>query len=499
MLDLNPYLGKIQTGFVVNVSSSTDLGLKKLDSAELLDSAERQMLKDLINNGCRYIVCYYNDDGHVESLVVDKLGKKLDSLYLPYLEYLRIFAKSVEDDVVIQRHPSLRILVLRKQGLTKIPHLLNLVNLERLLLDGNKFASLKGFEKLEGCEKLQEIDLSSNFISDLCDIEVISHIPKLSTIRFNNNKITDLNITANVPNLINLHLRENHIERITAVKNLSNLNRLDISNNNLHELPLENFENLPNLWTLDLSYNNLLKLSLKNFENLPRLSSIDVKENPLKSISGLEKFSDNNLKIENLNSEYFYGSVLETFESYLHSIGYIFSDDGSIYKPPPPEAEFQISKRLTLRLEYGEINLYVDDELFDRCVVCLLTIPKGEIHKSDRIFNSIDEIDEIFNSSQIIDGNEILIVDIPKKTQFWGHASNLQAWVENDYDTRLLHKNIAFSLLRKLTEIGDPIAKKVFKEEIARRYASGHDTVRKFLKLGGYLKYLSKEELSSIS
>ena len=92
----------------------------------------------------------------------------------------------------------------------------------------------------------------------------------------------------------------------------------------------------------------------------------------------------------------------------------------------------------------------------------------------------------------------MLIVDIPKETQFWGHASNLQAWVENNYDTRLLHRNIAFPLLQRLTNTGDPIAKKVFKEEIAKRYASGHPTVREFLKVEGYLKYLSEEELSSI-
>ncbi len=47
--------------------------------------------------------------------------------------------------------------------------------------------------------------------------------------------------------------------------------------------------------------------------------------------------------------------------------------------------------------------------------------------------------------------------------EFWGHCSNLQAWAEYGYDTRLLHPNLAFPLLEKLATVGDPIAKKVFK------------------------------------
>ena len=59
-------------------------------------------------------------------------------------------------------------------------------------------------------------------------------------------------------------------------------------------------------------------------------------------------------------------------------------------------------------------------------------------------------------------------------------------------------RNFAFPLLKKLTEIGDSIAKRVFKKEIAKRYASGHPAVIEFLEIEGYLKMLSSEELASI-
>lgn len=84
------------------------------------------------------------------------------------------------------------------------------------------------------------------------------------------------------------------------------------------------------------------------------------------------------------------------------------------------------------------------------------------------------------------------------KSKFWGHCSNLQAWYENKYDTRLLHSNLLFPLLKKLTEAGDSLAKRVFKEEIAKRYTSNNTTVREFLRIEGYLDYLSKEELEAL-
>ncbi|MBD3256602.1 MAG: hypothetical protein GF383_16030 [Candidatus Lokiarchaeota archaeon] len=87
---------------------------------------------------------------------------------------------------------------------------------------------------------------------------------------------------------------------------------------------------------------------------------------------------------------------------------------------------------------------------------------------------------------------------LTSEERFLAHASNIQAWVELGYDTRLLHRNLAFPLLKKLTEAGDPQAKKVFKEEIAKRYATGHPTVREFLKTEGYLDLLSQEELNSL-
>ena len=89
-------------------------------------------------------------------------------------------------------------------------------------------------------------------------------------------------------------------------------------------------------------------------------------------------------------------------------------------------------------------------------------------------------------------------VGLSPETRFWGHCSNLQAWSENNYDTRILHSNLAFPLLKKLTEAGDPVAHNVFKEEIAKKLNSGYPPVIDFLIEENYTKFLTKEEATLV-
>ena len=73
---------------------------------------------------------------------------------------------------------------------------------------------------------------------------------------------------------------------------------------------------------------------------------------------------------------------------------------------------------------------------------------------------------------------------------------NIQAWVDNGYDTRILHRNLAFPLLRELARIGDPIAKEVFKDEVIDRLVSGHSNVILYLFKSNYLDIFTDDELT---
>jgi Ras-related protein Rab-5C len=157
--------------------------------------------------------------------------------------------------------------------------------------------------------------------------------------------------------------------------------------------------------------------------------------------------------------------------------------------------EFRVSDYLTLKLQNYRVNIYVKDKLFSHCKYLLLNIPNQEIENYDEI-GSIDEAAEKLDRS--MEHNGRININIPIETEFWGHCSNIQTWYENGYDTRLLHRNLAFPLLKALVEAGDHLARKVFKEEIAMRLESGHPSVVQYLINQGYLEYLSDEELKLI-
>jgi hypothetical protein len=109
-------------------------------------------------------------------------------------------------------------------------------------------------------------------------------------------------------------------------------------------------------------------------------------------------------------------------------------------------------------------------------------------------FDELESIDEIAEEDDRMEESEMMRAEIPPDVEFWGHCSNLQVWYEHEYDTRLIHSNLAFPLLKKLTEAGDPLAKKVFKSEIAKRFELGNEKTRNFLGIEGFLQYLTEEE-----
>ncbi len=153
--------------------------------------------------------------------------------------------------------------------------------------------------------------------------------------------------------------------------------------------------------------------------------------------------------------------------------------------------EFIVNDFLSLRLEGGKTNIYINGKRFNQCKFLMLDIPIEETARFDEI-DSIDEVADILGWKDR--GQEGVKYEIDPETEFWGHCSNLQAWYENDYDTRLLHRSIAFSLLKKLSEVGDPLAKKVFADEIAKRFESEYPNVIVFILTTGLLKILNNEE-----
>ncbi|MFX1572856.1 MAG: leucine-rich repeat domain-containing protein [Promethearchaeota archaeon] len=161
------------------------------------------------------------------------------------------------------------------------------------------------------------------------------------------------------------------------------------------------------------------------------------------------------------------------------------------FNPPKKEAfEYKINDFITLKLENGKTVIYVKGEKFLQCKYLLIEIPKDNFQEFDKIISIDDVSDKLDHSLE----KNVHYNQITPVIEFWGHCSNLQAWSENSYDTSLLHSNLAFPLLKKLTDVGDPKAKRVFKEEIVERIINVYSNVAQYLIQENYLEYFNKEE-----
>lgn len=153
--------------------------------------------------------------------------------------------------------------------------------------------------------------------------------------------------------------------------------------------------------------------------------------------------------------------------------------------------EFKINDYIVLKLEDSKTNIYISDKLFKQCKFLLLNIPINNVEAYDEIA-SIDEAEEQLDG--ILEDNNDKI-SLRPDVEFWAHCSSLQAWYENGYDSCLLHRNLAFPLLKKLTEVGDSHAIRMFKEEIMKRLNSNHPNVIKYLIEEHFIDYLDREDV----
>ncbi len=155
--------------------------------------------------------------------------------------------------------------------------------------------------------------------------------------------------------------------------------------------------------------------------------------------------------------------------------------------------EFRVNEYLTVKLEDDNTNIYVNKKYFRQCMYLLLK--KGKIDEINDYLDHFKSVDEEFDRlDNSLKRREREIFILPEE-EFWAHCSNLQIWAENNYDSNLLHSNLAFPLLKELVNIGDVKAIKVFKEEIVKRFKSEVHSVVLFLINEGYLGFLNYEEL----
>lgn len=179
---------------------------------------------------------------------------------IPYIEELHLDDNSVSavsiEEGAFRDSIHLRLLFLSRNHLSTIPSGLPM-SIEELRFDDNRISSISE-QSLQDLINLKRLVLDGNLlnnrgIGEMALINLIN-LTELSLVR---NSLTSP--PANLPgsSLEKLHLQDNHINRVPpgAFAFLRQLYRLDLSGNNLSSLPVGVFEDLDNLTQLLLRNN----------------------------------------------------------------------------------------------------------------------------------------------------------------------------------------------------------------------------------------------------
>lgn len=104
---------------------------------------------------------------------------------------------------------------------------------------------------------------------------------------------------------------------------------------------------------------------------------------------------------------------------------------------------YKINEYIELRLENDETAIYINGQEFIHCKYLLFNIDTNKPEPRDTLV-SIDELKEYYSNEH--ESNKEIEWLTPE-VEFFGHCSNLQAWIENDFNPNLLHSNLSVPLL----------------------------------------------------
>ncbi|MFX0102733.1 MAG: tetratricopeptide repeat protein [Candidatus Hodarchaeota archaeon] len=157
--------------------------------------------------------------------------------------------------------------------------------------------------------------------------------------------------------------------------------------------------------------------------------------------------------------------------------------------------KFKINEYLEVSLEGEAVHIYVNGKRFDQCKYLLLEHPdKKTTNIKDYV--TMDEI--LYEQNGQLHDPGLHEEYITPQSLFWGHCSCIEVWVENNYDPGLMHVNLAFPLLRELSNAGDLKAKKAYENEVLNRWKCGHSAVQDCLLEMELLQNLSDDKMLEI-
>lgn len=132
-------------------------------------------------------------------------------------------------------------------------------------------------------------------------------------------------------------------------------------------------------------------------------------------------------------------------------------------------SKIELNDYIAIGLEYNKILIYIQEERFQELEYSFL----------NKILNACKvQLEEVKKQVKIVENLHKLELDNENFIKF---LIILKLWIKNNYDTEILVYDFSFPLLKKLVEVGDPLAKKVFINEILKNLWGADPLVVRYL------------------
>ncbi|MFW9824554.1 MAG: leucine-rich repeat domain-containing protein, partial [Candidatus Thorarchaeota archaeon] len=386
------------------------------------------------------------------------IKSKLDDLFLPNLQEADIFSLLENPQSILQKRfirfdnriflIKNKVLDLRDEeiiDMRDIEHLSQHTEIKKLLLDNNHISSIRGLSKLT---RLEELSLRNNKITSL---RGISALVNLKVLRLEDNRITEMKGIENLTSLTELALEGNRITEIKELYKLKKLKMLNLSRNKI--VKISGIEHLKQLQTLDLAFNRIIEL---NYSKVPYAHNIYLESNPIMRIfCQKQDIRENIVRVISFSINRF--------------ITVEFDDNIQIY----------VDKKLCIYLDVKGDKVYEGYNNKSKSSYYLQYLDKEKDSKIYPGFGTIELVGKLDDnqSRSKISLNKIYPFIFNEKneedrmiqTKFMQFCLRLQLWNECNYDPRLLQKDIAIPILRRLAILGDKDAQNVIRTEVDKK------------------------------
>jgi hypothetical protein len=246
---------------VSNIQSNSCLENIVLDSQFALGQIGRENPKDLV----------------VPNQEIVRIGNLCE---VAFLKKINLSFNKLESLEGIDQLPQLRELVAYSNRIENISQINGITKLESIFLQQNKISSINNV--FTNLTRLQDLRLDKNKISK---VEHLNQCQALKSLNLSSNILASLDGLHGLQNLQELFVSNNNIKSLTSLKGLPLLRELDVSHNQLKSL--DGIQYLPKLEVLHVEHNQIVHLQFPTYSNSK--SSGSLNSNSLNSIDSEAK------------------------------------------------------------------------------------------------------------------------------------------------------------------------------------------------------------------